>query len=380
MADQAQKCIQALDSKRQDITMLWYLKKPEWLNNFKVGRELLDWAENIMEVKTRESTSPEFQAEVTREFKLRGIRAVAPERVVANWQKDKVKELCLTAKWPKPFFPVMLQTRPGATQTGCGAFVMFSSWQDAMIALKLMARTKRYKAAERSYPAEMVFENQIADMGEYDIPCRLILDCDAKVSDFGGDYDLEKLQKSIRRVPIWFARRLVEIGAIKDTDRLVVYVKQKLREDKGSQHVVFNVVGRSTWELQAVLKDIFDAEQEKLEKEEKLIAEGRKRKADVLEPWRVVDRVPHHGRGQYSVLGFFDKKKGETQNPTLCRRLVIVNGAIVPDDKMGGKVSRTECTPDHPGFLKLLHRACYTCPVEDFVTINPKFMRQKQVG
>ena len=204
-------------------------------------------------------------------------------------------------------------------------------------------------------------------MAGYDIPCRLILDCDAKTSDFGGEYDLDKLQKSIKGVPVWFAKRLVEIGAIKDTDRLVVYVKQKLRADKGSQHVIFNVVGRSTWELQRVLNEIFGAEQAKLEKSEKA---GKKRK--FLEPWLVVDRVPHHGRGQYSVLGFFDKKKGETQNPTLCRRLVIVNGEIIPDDKMAGKVSRIDCNPSHPSFLKLLHHACYTCPVDEFVTINPK--------
>jgi hypothetical protein len=161
MADHARRCIEALDSNRQDITMLWYLKQPGWLQNFKVGRELVSWSTNIMEVRESVSASDEFQDEVSAEFKRRGIRAVAPDRVVDFWQKDKVKELCMNAKWPKPFFPVMLQTRPGPEQKGCGAFVMFSSWQDAMIALQTTARTKRYKGKERSYPAEMVFENQV---------------------------------------------------------------------------------------------------------------------------------------------------------------------------------------------------------------------------
>ena len=380
MAAEARKCIEALDGRQQDITMLWYLKEPSWLKNFKAGLELLDWSVNIMEVQERVSARPEFQKEVSREFKRRGIRAIAPDQVVDCWQKDTTKEMCMAAKWPKPFFPVMLQTRPGPTQTGCGAFVMFSSWQDAMLALQIMSKTKRYRGKDLSYPAEMVFENQVGDMHGYDFPCRIILDCDAKTSDFGGKFTLEQLEDSIDGVAVWFTNRLIELGAIKESDKIVVYVKQKLRADKASQHLIFSITGRSTWETQELLNRIFGAEQDKLDKEEN--TGDKKRKApeqDSLEPWRVVDRVPHHGRGQYSVLGFFDKKKGETEYPTLSKRLVIVNGEMALDKRTTGKVSRSECTPDNPLFLELLRRACYTCPVEDFVTINPKFMVQKQV-
>ena len=344
MAAEARKCIEALDGRQQDITMLWYLKEPGWLKNFKAGLELLDWSVNIMEVQERVSARPDFQKEVSMEFKRRGVRAVAPDRVVDCWQKDTTKEMCMAAKWPKPFFPVMLQTRPGPTQTECGAFVMFSSWQDAMLALQIMSRTKRYKGKEKSYPAEMVFENQVGDMHGYDFPCRIILDCDAKPSDFGGKFTLEQLEDSIDGVAVWFTNRLIELGAIKESDKIVVYVKHKLDKEENPG--------------------------------------DKKRKApepDSLEPWRVVDRVPHHGRGQYSVLGFFDKKKGETEYPTLSKRLVIVNGEMALDKMTTGRVSRSECTPDNPLFLELLRRACYTCPVEDFVTINPKFMVQKQV-
>jgi hypothetical protein len=102
-------------------------------------------------------------------------------------------------------------------------------------------------------------------------------------------------------------------------------------------------------------------------------------------PWHVIDTVPHHGRGQYSVLGFFDAKKGETQYPAITRKLEIVNGEIVNGkrDESGRrhgvscKVSRADSTLDHPMALAMLHKTCYSCPVNDFVTIHPKFMTQR---
>ena len=382
MAAQARECIEALDARQQDITMLWSLKNPAWLRNFKAGRELLDWSANIVGVPESVSKGEDFQLEVKDEFRRRGIRAVAPERVVDFPRKDPVKEMCMDAKWPKPFFPVMLQTRPGPTQPGCGAFIMFSSWQDAMIALRIMAGTKRYKGKHTLYPAEMVFENQVTDMHGYDFPCRIILDCDAKPSEFGGRYTLEQLGEAIDSVAEWFAKRLVEIGAIKDTDRLIVFEKEKSRKDKASRHLIFNITARSTWETQHILRVIFGEEKLKAEAAERLAASGKKSKArepEIPEPWRVVDAVPHHGRGQYSVLGFFDRKKGESENPNISKRMVIVNGKTVPDKRTAGLISRTDCIPENPLFLELLRRACYSCPTDEFVTIHPKFMLQKQV-
>ena len=372
----ATRCIEALDSRQQDITMLWWLQQPKWLQQFKVGRDLLDWATNTMRVSPAEFTSKEFQREVSKTFEERSVRPVAPERVVANWKKDTAKEMCLQERWPKPYFPVMMQTRPGEGQEGSGAFIVFSSWQDAVIALRAMAETKRYYHAreKKSYAATMVYENQLVDMDGYDFPCRIILDCDAKEAQFGGRFTLEQLGEAISQVPEWFARRLVEIRAIKPTDPIVVYEKEKSREGKASRHYVFNIAGLSTWDTQTVLREIFWTE---IEKERQAEKQQKKLDAGLPSPWHVTDPVPHHGRGQYSVLGFFDAKKGETQCPAVTRRLDILDGKLVKATPC--RVTREESTLDHPLALKLLHRACYSCPVKDFVTMDPQFMRQRQV-
>lgn len=392
MASQARRCIEALDSRQQDITMLWWLRKPKWLQQFKAGLDLMDWAGNVMKLRESEFSGEEFQHEVSREFSRRGVRPVAPERVVANWSKDTAKRMCLEEKWPKPFFPVMLQTRPAADQKGSGAFIMFSSWQDALLALQDMARTKvyRYEKGPKIYAANMVYENQLVDMAGYDFPCRIILDCDAKEAQFGGRYTLDQLRQSIDAVPQWFARRLVEIGAILKTDKVVVYEKEKSRSGKASRHYIFNVVGLSTWDTQTVLREIFGAEIEKERDAEReaaqqgsVLQKAKKSKAKqttlLPQPWHVTDPVPHHGRGQYSMLGFFDAKKGETQCPGITRRMVFVNGEPEKAEACC-RVRREDSTLDHPMALKLLHRASYTCPVDNFVTMHPKFMVQRKVG
>jgi hypothetical protein len=376
----ARGCINALKMRGLDYTMLWLLKSPEWLARFRAGLDLLDWVRNEMKLHPSVFQSDEFQEEVSKEIELLGVQPVAPDRVVEDWSKNKTKELCLQRKWPKPFFPVMLQTRPGPDQTGCGAFILFSSWQDAVIALREIAKTKRYKGKERSYAAAMVYENQLVDMAGYDYPCRIILDCDAKEAQFDGVYTLNQLEESISRVPAWFCKRMVEIGAIKSTDKVVVYEKEKSRPGKASRHYIFNIMGLSTWDTRTVLNEIFTKELErqalmkanlKTEKQ-RLVAKAR-----LPAPWEVTDTVPHHGRGQYSVLGFFDVKKGETEFPCITKRLLIVDGEVTKESLC--RVSRTDSVLSNPHALNMLHKACYTCTVRDFITMNPQFMTQRQV-
>ena len=373
--------------------MLWLLKDTRWLEEFRMGMDLLDWARNIMKVPFAVCGSDEFQLEVKKEFNERGIRPVAPERCVESWKKDIAKEKSVNAKWPKPYIPVMLQTRPSEGQQGSGAFVMFSSWQDAMIALRRIAETKSYTGADgKRYPAEMVYENQVTDMSGYDYPCRIILDCDAKLKEFDNKYTIEELCRSIDNVPEFFTRRLIEIGAIGKTDTVIVYEKEKSREGKASRHYIFNIMARSTWETQHVLYLVFGAELEKMrEAADKAVngaGEGKggskKRKmpscdeaTGIPEPWQVTDTVPHHGRGQYSVLGFFDKNKGETEYPCITRKWKIVEGKVV--SRKACNVTRAESTLKHKMALQMLHKTCYSCLVDDFITIHKKFMTQKQV-
>jgi len=401
MTAEAMRCISALDERQQDITMLWLLKEPRWLEEFRMGMDLLDWARNIMKVPFAVCRGEAFQQEVSRVFKERGIRPVAPERRVDSWKKDFAKDKCLSAKWPKPFLPTMLQTRPRADVDKAGAFIVFSSWQDAMIALRRIAETKTYTGSGgRVYPADMVFENQVVDMSGYDYPCRIILDCDAKLKEFDNKYSIEELCRSIDCVPEFFARRLIEIGAIRDTDEITVYEKEKSRPGKASRHYILNIMARSTWETQKVLGIIFGDELEKAKQQSSEadalleatdndgddgheLGKNKKKKKKtaqqeaIPEPWRVTDTVPHHGRGQYSVLGFFDEKKGETEFPCLSRLWKIVGGKTV--SLRPCNVSRAESSLKHPLALQMLHKTCYSCIPDKFITLDKKFMMQKQV-
>jgi len=381
MAEEARRCIAELDSNHQDITMLWLLKKRDWLEQGKATRELRDWVQNTAKVSLKVAGGDEFQREVRREFAARGVRPVAPERAVESWRKDTAKEMCLSARWPRPCFPVMLQTRPGSEERGAGAFAVFSCWQDAMLALVKMSKTRSYKGLSRSYAADVVYENQLADMGGYDLPCRLILDCDAKVSEFDGRFTVEELDEAIDGAAEWFARRMVEIGAIGKKDTVVVYEKDKSRQGKASRHLIFNIVGYSTWDMQATLRLIMGEEIEREKQAEaNALAKGLERLPfDGKRPpaWRLIDTVPHHGRGQYSVMGFFDaRRKGEVEYPCIKRRLEIVNGRLVGKPRPC-VIAREDSDLSHAMALNMLHRTCFTCFVYDFITIHPKFMVQR---
>lgn len=381
MAEEARRCIAELDARRQDITMLWLLKERDWLERGKATRELRDWLQNTAKVSLKVAGGDEFQREVRREFAARGVRPVAPERAVESWRKDTAKEMCLNARWPRPCFPVMLQTRPGSEERGAGAFAVFSCWQDAMLALVKMSKTRSYMGLSRSYAADVVYENQLADMGGYDLPCRLILDCDAKVSEFDGRFTVEELDEAIDGAAEWFARRMVEIGAIGKEDTVVVYEKDKSRQGKASRHLIFNIVGYSTWDMQATLRLIMGEEIEREKQAEaNALAKGLERLPfDGKRPpaWRLIDTVPHHGRGQYSVMGFFDaRRKGEVEYPCIKRRLEIVNGRLVGKPRPC-VIAREDSDLSHAMALNMLHRTCFTCFVYDFITIHPKFMVQR---
>ena len=381
MAEDAQRCMQELDRKRQDITMLWLLKDTGWLERAKATRELRAWVQNTMGVRLQVAGGDKFQREVRRVFQERGVLPVAPERVVESWRKDTAKDMCLNAQWPKPCFPVMLQTRPGSEDRGAGAFVVFSCWQDAMHALVKMSKTRSYKAPQRSYAADVVYENQLVDMGGYDLPCRLILDCDAKVSEFDGRFTVEELDEVIDGAAEWFSRRMVEVGVISPEAAVVVYEKDKSRKGKASRHLIFNVLGYSTWDLQAILRLIVGAEVEK-EKQAEASAKAKEQTRmpfDGKRPpaWRLIDTVPHHGRGQYSVMGFYDaKRKGEVEYPCIKRRLTIVHGRRVAPPRPC-VIAREDSDLSHAMALNMLHRTCFTCLVHDFITIDPKFMVQR---
>jgi hypothetical protein len=404
MVEAAQKCMAALDAGRQDISMLFLLSQWEWLGRFNSGQLLVNWVRGTMKLRGGEVCCPAFHAEVRREFEARMARPVAPERVVHAVTKDEAKRLCAEAGWPAPFFPVMLQTRPpegGAFRSRKGpkrdeaytpgVFVIYSCWVDAMYGLIVMAGTKQFKR----YPATVVFENQLVDLGPklLAFPCRIILDCDAKLAEFNHEYTLAELRECIDGVALWFAQQLLLIGAIKPTDRIVVNQKNKDRETKASSHLTFNIAGISTHDIREVLERVFGRPRKEAEDRQKAALKeqadaqpaptqnkkARLTKKALPEFWRVTDPAPFHGRAQFSTLLFFDKNKGETLTPVVVRELTIVNGEIAREDALDP--SGQADGPTNPDVMRLLNRCCYSSIVPEFVTLSADFMvgRQQQV-
>jgi hypothetical protein len=391
MSEAARRCIEALDARQQDISMLFLLAHTAWLERFEAGEKLVTWVREEAKLRLGEVTAKGFQEEVRREFSARGIRPVAPERCVHAMTKQGAKDLCLQAGWPCPFFPVMLQTRPkgaggfdkkGRKEGPPGAFIVFSCWPDAFFALITMAGTGVYKGSA----ADIIFENQVADFGPKSIafPCRIILDCDAKMAEFNNEYTLEELEQSIDAVPLWFVRELVRIKALKPTDKVVCYKKKKSRADKASAHFVFGIMGIPTEDIREVLDIIFVSRWKAWAEKQKSIPESsqpkrhKARGRELPEPWRVTDRSTMHGRNQFSTLLLKNPDKKETEFPYLERRMVIVNGEVTGRSRL--PFAREEYEPGHAQALQLLHCCCYSSFPQEFVTLSPDFMIRKAVS
>ena len=407
MTEAAALCIQTLKAKRQDISMLFLLKNFDWLGSFGAGRELVEWIRYGLKLRFSAICSPEFQAEVAREYELggSGLHPVAPERFVFAVTKDEVKRLCSEAQWPRPFFPVMLQTRPASSGTFVkradwknkardptyrpGVFIIYSCWSDALHALVDIAKRKEF----HGFPADVVYENQLVDLGpkHHVYPCRVILDCDAKLSEFNDEYTLAELRESIDRVPLWYVQQLLKLGAIKRTDRVWVTQKNKDRETKASSHFIFSIYGISVADTRELFERIFVTAREEAEGKKKKTAAAataeeeeaeaptkkkrKKQRSALPEPWRVTDPAPFHGRFQFSTLLFYAKHKGETQMPVVTRRIAFVDGAIEQEIPVAlGRQLEGHANPDA---LALLHACGYTSFIPDFVTFAPGFMVER---
>ncbi len=72
-------------------------------------------------------------------------------------------------------------------------------------------------------------------------------------TDYEDHYSLEEMEKSVQQVPAWFVRRLVEIKALKKSDKVVVVEKDKSRAGKVSKHYTFNILGLSKGDIFQVL-------------------------------------------------------------------------------------------------------------------------------
>jgi len=131
MADIAEACINQLLSNGRDYTLLLYLPFWDFLDKFPKGLKLKEFIEIEMGLHRVQVECKEFHDRVTSEFQTRGIQNLAPKRMVHAYRKEELFQLMAFANWPEPYFPFILQMRPGV-------FIAFSTW--LKLAIKL-ART-----------------------------------------------------------------------------------------------------------------------------------------------------------------------------------------------------------------------------------------------
>lgn len=370
MSEHADACIAYFDERKLDITLLWLLKHWDWLDTFAFGKKMVSFIEGTMKLRRNHVVRTEFHQRVTTVFCERGVQKICPSRMVQAYRKEELFALCCQQKWPEPFFPFMLQMRPGV-------FVLFANWQDGFYWIVEKTGRKAHTFDGKLLPVELLYENQIVDLKEHgDFPCQLIIDCDAYVDEFHGRLSMAELKTlmSTQMLP-WLVGKLVSIGAIRRDQTVVVVEKEKSRVgtskgDKVSRHYMLNLIGIPTMQLRAVLRKIFiDMFTEARAQHKKTGSMAHVEVGSDACFALLGDSATMHGRNQFSVL--FCGKKGE-KPPRISNIYEISDG--------GTRVKTTpwrfaddEHTPDHPDAMVMLFYACYSCMNPKTVTVNTSF-------
>lgn len=362
----ADLCISALDREGLDITQLWPLSRHwDWMDRIPgPATRIKAFAEVRMGLTRQEVTDKAFAKRVRQVFHERGVSNLSPERRVEAYRKEELWSKYEAARWPQPHTPYLIQMRPGV-------FILLSNWQAGLFLLREIAGKGFYRTEEgKEIPATLLYECQIES-----VPCRIILDCDAYVSQFGGRVTREELEANVRRVPQRLATRLAQMGAIRQEDVVRFYVKNKSRGDKVSFHFVSNILIDPTVDGRNVLARVFidpfvaeRAEEKKTKSlEHALTEEGGM--TLMCAPELHVDQATIKGRHQFSCA--FSRKTGE--------RPCVFEGQVVLTD--GGRAERFERSrwadepnePTHEAALSTLYYLGFAHWTPDTVTLDSSF-------
>lgn len=385
MSEEAATCIRSLRGRGCDYTLLWFARHWDLMLTFEYGRKLIGFLESDQKLHRSQVTSDEFQGEVTAEFARSRVENLHPDRMVKAYYKEELFRLEVGQAWPEPYFPFLIQMRPGP-------FHLFFSWQTAFHWLQHTAMNPPAKA-----DSLLMYECQPPPARG---PVRIILDCDAHVEEFGGRLTTEEIESIVEEIPAFFVGELARMRAISHKDIVTVVEKNKSRPGKVSRHYIFNILGISTRDIRAVLQKIlvepYQSERSEYNK--------RKRSADQQEPptstkptqkraksksacsdaWGHVDtsdgkRFPcalltdsstMHGRNQFSVP--FCGKKGEPPPRITHIWHIGAGGSDVKRRALKGSEERRH--PAHPKALEFLGLACFSSPTPDAITLDPRFM------
>jgi len=400
MSVEAAASIRALRDRGCDYTLLWFARHWDLMQTFEYGRKLTGFLESDLRLHRAQVTSPEFQGEVTAEFSRRKIENLYPDRMVKAYYKEELFGLEIGQAWPEPYFPFLVQMRPGP-------FHLFFSWQTAFHWI-------RYRAIHPPVEGDppLMYECQPPPSRA---PVRIILDCDAHVDEFGGRLSAQEIESIVEEIPVFFVTELARIRAIGMRDVVTVVEKNKSRAGKVSRHYIFNILGISTRDIRAVLHKIlvepYQAERAEYNRRKraanqhdqpalknptqkhdqpaftKPTKKQAKAKAKCLDAWGHVDtsggkRFPcalltdastMHGRNQFSVP--FCGKKGEPPPRITHVWRIGAGGSEVRRMELKGSEERRH--PTHARALDLLGLACFSNPTPDAITLDPRFMTQE---
>jgi len=320
----AAHCIEYMKGQRIDYTLLWLLRHWDLASRCEGLKSLFALISN-MRITRKEAESQAFQDKVTSCFDSLGVRPVAPECMTYSFRKqtalDKAQRKAERDEgWPHVFRLVMFQMRPGL-------FMVFSSWQDALLFVRDLCARGRFDIAPSppgeihefdrvdSRPLKLLYENQLE--GHLS---RIILDCDCYPAEF-PHFTLPELEGLMEEIPVLFAQLLFKEGLVRGGP-IRCYYKKKSRQGKVSCHVVTNVFGFSTEQVAdffaIVFKEPFQSVRDTFKGATKTWAHVPK---DGFPFQLLVDVAPMHGRHQFSTL--FVGKPGET--PPFVTRLVEVS-------------------------------------------------------
>ena len=363
MAEHADRCIERLDADGLDITQLFAGRHWEWLDCTEQGRELKRFFEVVMGMRRPDAVSPKFHERVEETFKRRGIVNLAPERRVEAYRKEELFAKYRAAGWPKPHTPYLVQMRPGL-------FVLLSNYQAGFHLIRHMAASGRFQSeGGKSLPVTLLYEGQMEE-----VPCRMILDCEAYVSQFEGRLSHAELLASVQEVPQAFVRRLAGLGAIPDDCVVRVFEKNKCRGDKISFHYIFNILmsdptvdGRSA--LGKAIIEPFREERAVWKESKSMVHTLDPGTGRCREPLLHVDACTVKGRHQFSVV--FSCKAGE-EPCRITRRLEI--------SERGERVRETasawaseQHVPTHAHALEMLYYGGFTHWTKDSITLDKRF-------
>jgi len=379
MAEHARRCIQELDERGCDYTVLWLAKHYDFLARFSGGEKILNFLEGEMGLSRMQAQDPGFHGEITEEFVRRGVENRHPKRYVSAYYKEELFNLERDAGWPEPYIPFLFQMRPGG-------FYLFWSWQTAFHWLRYKTIHDNASPFAREGP-QLFYECQIVGY-----PARIILDCDAYLEEFGGRLSMHELQGIVAKIPVYFVTRLGEMGAIKREDVVVVVEKDKSRGGKASRHFVFNIIGIPTGDIKNVLHRVFVAQfQDERAEYNRRRKEFGKDPANTgkcptawghidvkkgFPPALLTDTSTMHGRNQFSTL--FCGKAGE-EPPRISRIWRISNHGQDVQVKNGPWAGERH-VPDHASAISMLGLACYSSLIPDAVTLRKDFDMPSEVN